>query len=760
MSDTTQDAVTENAETPDTGALHQAYDDAVAQDCYTDGRMMFVERVRYGIHRGRDWDGLFHREQGADDGWRYDGMPDNFVALADDIINYGVALDVTAFWGAQMKTSPVSGKTLNAAEAGELRSLVNWLKYGPLFSELIEQVEIAAQQRWMLGWCALHPTWRNRKLMKMQRLTMEQIFQIAAAQKPQSTSPLPSPQGGEGESQPVADSPTVAPQSLLAHLPEMVLDPALEDASAEMFQQFFPDFDKREAKRVIRQLRESGEAEFPVEEESSIGPEIGVLIPWVHFFMAQEATANPGDGRIMFVRKQIPKWMVDQLAAEEEWTDKDFVEKLKESAGNSQMPPMTKEDDRDINRNLCELVYAFRMAKMNDAGVSGVWCTVMSPQVRGTSPQPSPQSGEGEGNYGKNWFLDLSHGKLPFVFSRLEAVDSCITDTRGVCDMVLTQQLKMKTQADAVDIQAQLSNTPPIQRFSGFSSKSMPSGLGPFAFVNSSNPANPPYKPLNLTEGSRPELAAGISEAARKEAEDKFGVPRKDTPPELSQMKRQKLTNQSLAAWGEVFHQLAMLAYQNMEDDELQDILGHKPLLTAEIIAHHKIFLTYDTRTGDGDTIDRITKTATAFIQSGLADDLFKERFARFFWNFVDPTAAAEFLPQDDTNKQKVFKDVRDEINSVMLGNKPTLSQMDPAARVKLQFAQQIIAGNPDFQARLTPKVNGQDNPNFHPGVAENMATLMKNWQHSYQETVLSKAQGRLGVKDTGSFPVGTGTEN
>ena len=738
MSDTTQDNVTEKAEAPDMGALHQAYDDAVNQDQYTDGRLAFVERIRYGVNRFRDRDGTtnFDNMSEAERGWRYSGLPDNEVMLADDIINYGVAQDVMAFWGAQMKTSPVSGKTLNAAQAGELRQLVNWLKYGPLFGDLIENVEIAAQQRWMLGWCVLHPTWRNTKSMKMQRLTMEQIFAIARRAAQQSTVQSPPDAGG---------TPALPGQSLLAQLPEMVLDPAQEDAAVELFRQFFPDFDKREAASVVRQLREDGEAEFPTEEESSMGPRVGVLIPWVHFFMAQEATARPDDGRVMYVRSQVPKWKVDQIAAEEEWTDEEFTRLLKDTAGNSQNPPTTKEDDRDINRNLCELVYCFRMARMNDAGVSGVWCTVMSPKVKPAEGEP--------GGYGKNWFLDLSHGKMPFVFLRLEAVDSCITDTRGVCDMVLTQQRKMKTQADAVDIQAELSNTPPIMRM-GTSASKLPPRLGPFSVVNV--PGAKPWEVLNLTAGARPELAAGISEAARKEAEDKFGLPRADTPPQRSQIRSQKLINQGLAAWGEGFHQLAMLAYQNMADDELQEILGHKPLLTADIIAHHKIFLTYDTRTGDGDTIDRIMKVATAYIQSGLADDLFKERFSRFYWNFVDPTAAAEFLPQDDTNKQKVFKDTRDEINNVMLGNKPMLTQMDPAARLKLQFAQQIVAGNPDFQLRLMPKVNGQDNPHFHPAVAENMKTLMANWQHSFQETVLSKAQGRLGVKDTGSAPVQT----
>ena len=264
MSDTQQDAVTELAAKPDMGALHQAYDDAINQDQYTDGRLQFVERIRYARWAGQSDDGLCHTQDLMHAGLRnplYEGAPDTRILLADDIINYGVDLFVMAFWNAQIKASPVAGRTLNAAQAGELYTLLNWLKNGPLKAALNENIEIAAQFVWMIGWCVLHPTWRNRKVMKMQRLSMEQIFQIAQQSAAQAQQ-------------------TGQPANLLAKLPELVLDPTLEDAAVELFQQFFPHMGKREARSVIRQLREAQEAEFPIEEESSIGPELGVLCPW------------------------------------------------------------------------------------------------------------------------------------------------------------------------------------------------------------------------------------------------------------------------------------------------------------------------------------------------------------------------------------------------------------------------------------------------------------------------------------------------
>ena len=761
MSDTTQDAVTELSDKPDMDALHQAYDDAWAQDAYTDGRLAYVERIRYARWPGQSEDGLCHAEDLSRAGLRnalYEGAPDSRIMLADDIIGFLTPTFKKAFWNSPMKTSPVSGRTLNVAQAGELATLLMWLKNGAMKAALNEDVEIAAQLTCMIGWCVLHPTWRNRKLMKMQKLTMEQIFAIAAQARGQQGTPpaengeapaaAPLPPSLPVQGQPGDSSPPI--QNLVAELPLMVMDPALEEAAVELFLQFFPAMDKREARSVIRQLREEHEAEFPIEEESSIGPELGVLCPWLNFIMPQEATARPTDARVMFVRMQIPKWRVRQLATEEEWTDETFIELLEASAGNSQMPPTTKEDDRDLNRNLCELVYAFRMVTM-DGGAPGVYCTVMSPQVK-------PQKGAGskeEGAYGKDWFLNLTHGKLPFVFPRLEAADWCITDTRGVCDRVITQQNEMKTHRDGAQIQSQLSNTPPVMRL-GTSASKAPPELGPFAIINA--PSGKPWEVLNLTAGSRPELAMGLTEAVRKECEDRFGLPRGDTSPERSQIILQGLVDNFLNAFGQCFDQLAVLAYQNMDDDELEDILGHKPLLTAEIVARHKVMLSYDVRAGNGEFLDRLFKFIPQAIQLDSGGTTDHNKLVNILYNYIDPSLAQEITQDQSGAKQKIFKDVLGDINSMALGNKPSLTQMDPTAKMKMQFAQQVIGSNPAFQSRLAPKLpNGAENPHHDPGFLENMTTYMKNLQHSYQETTLSKAQGKLGVSDVGSFPVGSG---
>lgn len=712
-----------DGENPNITALQEEYRQAWNNERTEDGKLGFVESVRYCRWAGQALDGLQHadhyEEAGREPVW--EGFPDCRIPLADDICNYLVALFVISFWNSQVKTSPIIGKTLNAQQAGELRTLLNWLKNGPMKTMLIQNIEIAAQLTAMVGWCVLHPGWKRLKWTGQVKVTMDQVKALANQfrQKAGAT-----PQGL---------------MSLLAVSPEVVADPAMEDEAAEMFQLFFPDISKTDARQHVKTLREKGETEFPQERNSSVRPELGVLCPWYHFIMPIEGTARPEDARLKFIRLLIPKWRVDDWAAAEEWTDKEFIEQLKNTAGDFQQPPRTKEDDRDINKNLCELVYAFRTVVKD--GALSFWCTIINPKIGPGKDR--------KGGYGKNWELNLEGATDPFVFSRLEATDWCVTDTRGVCDVVATMQNEMKNFRDAAFAYTQLNVTPPIQKM-GTSASKLPPEFGPFAIINNAGGGPNQWQRLDLTSGTNIEVPFKLQELVRKEAEDYYGIPRGDTPPQKSQLKQQKLVNQWLGNVGNAMDQLLVLAYQNMDPSELRDILGHEPLLDAATVARHKVLVSYDVRTGDPEFIKSLKDTLTAIMSAGLGNDLLLNKVVSYWLNFVDPNAAQEFMPQDNSAGRQAVKDARDELNNVMFGNKPMLVEKDPAAKTKLQAVQQLMQQNPKYQRVVMEKINGQANPEYDPNVAENFKTMMDNWQHSYQETVLSKAQGRLGVKDVG----------
>jgi hypothetical protein len=729
------DALAHATKEPNIKALIKEYDLAWSQDPDTDTRIVTAERIRYARWLPQNLDGLKHAdeyEQYGREARPYDGAPDTRIFHADDVINSLVDVFYTAFWAAEIKVSGITAREINMDEAAEIRTVANWLKTGPLQEALVDDVERTAQIMCMLGWCVLHPTWRRDAQITTQTITMEMIQQLA---QQAASSPQPSPGAG------APLSPAPASEGLLASAPGMIMDPEQEDAAVELFVIFFPDFNKKDARRVVKDLREKQEAEFQVTQETSVGPELAVLCPWYHFVMPIEATANPKYGRLGFVRVLIPEWAVDERAAAEQWDNEDFVEAVKKTKGRATPSETTVEDELDENQNLIELIYAFNWAT-NEKGAPGIFCTVFSRQI---------SEGSGENKlakaYGKHWLLDLGHKHSPFIHLLMEVTGWRPNDSRGVPDILATAQAEIKQQRDALFINSQLSNTPPLVK-KGTQASKLPPEFGPFAIMNDAMGGGA-YTPLLLTQGSKPEVAFKLYEMVKKEGEDYYGLPRVDTPPGRSQQKLQRFVKRWLSKWGEAFWQLVVLAYQNMEPEELAAIIGREPRLTASDMAKFKVTFSYDVRAGDGEWIERLVKWITQILSTGGATGMNMEKLLNLLLRYIDPGLYEEVANDPAGNKTKVFKETREQVNSVMLGNKPQvgvdLTEKDPTARMRMMFAQQIVNGNPQFKALLTP-----GHQNFSEEHAKNFKLLNDNWQHSYQETVLSKMQGKLGVKDVG----------
>ena len=717
-----KDQLAQAQDKPNISALQREYELAWTQDDDANGRLVSVERVRYARWLGQSWDGLKHQDELEKldlEARPYDGAPDTRIFLADGIINDLVDVFYAGFWNARLKVTPTTARTLNAAEAAELRAIINWLKYGPLCSALVMDVERAAQVMCTVGWCVAHPTWRQQAQIRRQVVTSETVAQAVAK---------------------------LDPQSAMAKLPVLIKDPATQEAAVELVRMVLPDLDAKEAGRMVRELREKDQTEYETVERSNVGPEIGILCPWYHFVAPLEASANPKYGRLGFVRELIPEWAIEERASAEGWDQEGFKEALLKTKGMTLAPGTSVEEVLDENEMFCEVVYAFAW-QVNEAGAPGVYCTVFSPHVTEVAPKAESKRVQGK-IYGKHWLLDLGHKHRPFVDFLMEVTGWRPNDSRGVPDICATKQMEIKQQRDALFINSQLSNTPPLVK-QGTAASKLPPEFGPFAIVNASG--GNPWTPLLLTQGSKPELAFKLYELVQKEAEDYYGIPRADTPPGRSQGRLQRYVMRWLAGWSEIFWQLSVLAYQRMTKEELTQILGRAPLLTADLIARHQLMLWWDVRTMDPEWMEKLLKLVAEIAQMDTGGTIDHNKYVSLALAFLDPGIAEELTTDQEGAKQKVFRETRDEVNNIALGNKPLLTEKDPTAKMKQGFVGQILQGNPAFQKLLLPKLaNGADNPEHDPERAKNLDTFLKNLQHSYQETVLSKVQGRLGVADVG----------
>ncbi len=242
---------------------------------------------------------------------------------------------------------------------------------------------------------------------------------------------------------------------------------------------------------------------------------------------------------------------------------------------------------------------------------------------------------------------------------------------------------------------------------------------------------------------ANPELAFKLGELVRKEAEDHSGLARGDTPAQRWQARQQRLVMRWLAKWGEVLWQLSVLAYQNLSPAELTQIIGRQPLLTADQVVRQQLILWFDVRALDAEWVKNIIESMSQFVlPADTGGNVDRGKWIRLIMSYLDPCLAEEVTIDEAGAGQAMFKQVRDEVGSVMQGNEALYVENDPTAKAKLKYVAQIVGNNPDYQGKLT-----EGHKDFNPVIRERMEKYMKNLQQSAVQMVDNKQIGRLGVK-------------
>lgn len=544
------------------------------------------------------------------------------------------------------------------------------------------------------------------------------------------------------------DAETAQLTETLAQLPVLIMDPTLEEVAIEAMQQFFPDLDPAVIKRIVRELRTDQTTAFPLAVDGPNIPVLRVLVPGQHIVIPPESTALPGEERWMAVRVFMSEATLRQRAQEEEWNP-DFVERVVKTKGQSIDNKVSMEHAMDFAMKDIEIFYLYQR-RISDDGVPGMWCTVLSQFVTSAGGKAADES-----DYGYNRLADFGHNQYPFIIQQTEVTGLRPMDARGVPETVMTQQNELKNSRDLTYINQQLSVAPPLQK-KGTQASKLPPGLSPMGIVNNTNGGEWAWFP---PPPSNPDIAFKLMAEVRKEVEDHFGILRMDTPPGRSTARQARQLSRWLSKWGEVLWQLSVLAYQNLSQEELTEILGRPPMLDADTVAKQRLLLWFEPRTMDSNWLDTMIDNGIKLLQVDTGGAMDRTKYVQFIMAYMDPMLGEEVSMDQAGASQQMFKEVRDEIGSIMDGNKPMLRQNDPTAKMKMMFAQQIVGDNPQYQLRLAEEFpNGMVNPQFNPTIAENMKTYMANLQHNYQEMVTSKLQGRLGVSDVGAAPVAAGT--
>jgi hypothetical protein len=660
-----QDGIAKASKEPDLNTLLWEYNDSLYTGSNID-RLAALDDVRFCRWKGQTDDGKKHSDERGEGepAMPFEGASDVRNRLVDRTINDLSALLVTSF---QRSTLRVSGIGFEDGEpAARASTMMRWLLEGRNYRDIYNEAWLGAQYAFTYGWTVFHVGWEQQMSKRVQKVTMEDIQNIAMT---------------------TAQS---EPNSPIATLPEMIMSGDSDQYIAELVTASLGKVSEKDALRMIRELRETGESEMVENYVSKNAPAITALKPYDEVSFPPE-TVDIQRARVIFRRMFMTEVEVRAMANTDGW-NANFIEKAVQTIGKASLyndptiTPITSTLQTNVHRtrNMIEIVYAYAR-QISPDGTPAIYYTVFCPQV-------------GQEAYGKHEILDYYHGEYPFVGYRGEMhCRRSITESRGIPEISRTDQDEIKAQHDALRDRTAFETLPPIKVAKRIGALNR---LGPAVMLPVSNKDD--YVFMEPPAGN-PQVAFSLIERVEANHAAYYGLTSKYVEDVRSQLIQQNRVNGWLLCWTDIYRHTFQLALQYLTPEEKMKITGGElPARATEIHGMFDFILKFDVREVDTNLVleklDAIVKFAVPLDQGGLID---RNKLVKVALDAIHPDAARELVIDSEQASQKMFRDVQTDIALMLMGNPPNLVEGDPSAKTKLQLSQQILQQNPKAQQAL-----------------------------------------------------------
>ena len=696
MLNTNTDVLAIASKNPHVGELLSEYNRSMINS--SQGNLVTkFDNIRFCRWPGQTDDGKKHSENrsSGDPAWPFEGASDVRARLIDATCNELTTLLVGAFQKAELKAI---GNELNDMTVSQIgTTLLRWVRDCKMPQQLYKEATLAAQYALQYGWSAFFVGWQQNISKRSQKVTLQDIVQSAQ----------------QSGSQVLAEFPT-----LLAN------DQA---QAAEILKTVLPMVSASDAKRMVRELAETGETTADEEYVSKNLPEIVALKPWDEIIFPPE-TADLQRSRVIFRRTWMSEVELREKITTEGWNP-DWVERALQQLGKSSsyyninlLPTTTMMVYNGVNyQNMVEVVYCY--TKSLDGDAPAIFYTVICPQAA------SNRLSDGD-SWAIHERLDYAHGEYPFVEFRREQIRRAITDTRGIPELASTDQDEIKAQHDSIRDHTAFSTLPPIKvvKRIGAINKIGPGVSLPVTNQNDYTFMEPPAR--------EPTVAFNLIQRVEAQHAAYFGTSNPNVSPMTTQLLQQALVNSWLLSWRSVFRQMFSLCCQYMAPAEIQRITGGQlPANLSEIHNEFDINIRFDVMNMDKEYIAQKVDFLTKIKQMDSGGVLNANRITEMLIQAIAPEMAGELILNQQQASQKMFKDVQSDIGMMLLGNEALYQENDPAAQTKLQFAQQVIQNNPKAQQALQADQIFQQ--------------LFQNYVKNLQMSIMQQQNaqiGRLGV--------------
>ena len=688
------DKIAYSSEKPDIQYLN----DELNRSLYYGGNMSRLttsDDQRMCRWEGQSDDGKKHEEYLGYEAFPFEGSSDVRNRLIDNVINQLVMLCMSSWQRANIR---VSGIEINDAEkSGAAQTLMHWIVNNRIRPELEREAELWCQYAFQFGWSAMHVGWERRVAKRNDTITLQDLAQAAMQ--------------GNG---------------LLGQVYQSINNKQASDLAIMLIQQSLM-CEKSEAKRIIQSLIETGSAQYEMPYIQKNLPVVAALKPFDEIAFPPE-TVELQEARMIFKRTFMSEVQMKNVGMSEGWSE-EFMEEAVNTAGksgylhDSNLVPLINSVPNAVEKanNLIEIVYAYAR-QLDKNGTASIYYTVFCPQTQNDL-------------FGKHEILDYAHGEYPFVELRRERLRRPVVESRGVPEILFTDQEELKAQHDASRDRTAFEVMPPmtVSRRLGNNQR-----VGPGQLLPVTNKDD--YAWLPPPSGT-PATAFALMERIELKTAQTFGLYHPNVIPAQTQMTQQFIVNNFFLSWSQVYRQVFALAIQYMLPDEIERVCG-VPIQYNEtdINQMFDFSVRFDVRELDTNFVIEKLKAINQFVlPMDTGGNIDRSKLIKATVDAIAPESAKDIFIDQRTATQKQYRDVQNDLAMMMLGLEAQYTENDPQAGVKMQAMQDIMSKNPKAQQMAQTD-----------GVFQ---ALLQNYQKNLQMSVMQQQNAQIGR--TGVTPVG-----
>jgi hypothetical protein len=644
---------------------------------------------------GQSDDGKKHEEYLGFEPFPFEGASDVRNRLIDSTINQLVMLCMTSWQRANIR---VNGIEINDAEkSAAAQTLMHWIVNNRIRAELEREAELWCQYAFQFGWSAIHVGWERRVAVRPEKITTQDIG--AAAQQ------------GNG---------------ILMKVFETIQSGVADDLAKLMISQALGCSEK-EANSILNDLIKNGEAFYNQPYIQKNLPVVAALKPFDEIAFPPE-TVELQEARMIFKRTFMSEVQMKSVGLTEGWSQ-EFMEEAVNTAGksgylhDSNLIPLINSVPNAVEKanNLIEIVYAYAR-QLDKDGKSAIYYTVFCPQTQNDL-------------FGKHEVLDYAHGEYPFVELRRERLRRPVVESRGVPEILFTDQEELKAQHDAARDRTAFEVMPPMTCSRRLASNQR---IGPGQLLPVNNKDD--YAWLPPPSGT-PATAFNLMDRIELKVAQQFGLYHPNVVPTQTQMTQQYVVNNFFLSWSQVYRQMFCLAMQYMLPEEIERIAGVPLAATGiEINQMFDFSVRFDVRELDTAYVLEKLKAINQFVlPMDTGGNIDRAKLIKATVDAIAPETAHNIFIDQQTATQKQYKEVQNDLALMMLGLEAQYVENDPQAGVKMQAMQDILSKNPKAQQMAQSD-----------GVFQ---ALLQNYQKNLQMSVMQQQNAQIGR--TGVTPVG-----